>query len=362
MPLTTFSDQIDENFFQTISNLADETEQQRSWPQQQLRMLAEVGILGWNIPDEYEGHLQPPVTQAAMTLRLSAACLTTAFVLSQRDAACQRILACSNEPIKRELLPVLASGDQWATVGISHLSTSRQHLKKPSVQAIETAGGYELSGFVPWVTGAMHSDVIVTGGALEDGRQLLVALDKNSHTQVSFSLPAEMLALTASQTGNVTIDSIEVPKDRILIGPIENVMKAGGGGTGSLTTSLIAAGVASRAVDAFVEEASSRSDLAEEASALKSECESLINDLLDASNPDRAANVAHEKATLRTRANSLVLRASQAYLTATKGTGFMKGHPAERTIREAMFFLVWSCPAPVAQSAMKEFACTPSWA
>jgi len=50
---------------------------------------------------------------------------------------------------------------------------------------------------------------------------------------------------------------------------------------------------------------------------------------------------------LRQRANSLVTRAAQASLTASKGAGFVVGHPAERLLRESMFFLVWSCPQPV---------------
>jgi hypothetical protein len=60
---------------------------------------------------------------------------------------------------------------------------------------------------------------------------------------------------------------------------------------------------------------------------------------------------------IRQRANSLVLRAAQAWLAACKGAGFVTGHPAERLVREAMFFLVWSCPQPVLAAALREFAC-----
>jgi hypothetical protein len=52
-----------------------------------------------------------------------------------------------------------------------------------------------------------------------------------------------------------------------------------------------------------------------------------------------------------------VLRATQAYLAASKGAGFVAGHPAERLVREAMFFLVWSCPQPVLAANLREFAC-----
>ena len=60
---------------------------------------------------------------------------------------------------------------------------------------------------------------------------------------------------------------------------------------------------------------------------------------------------------IRQRANSLVIRAAQASLGAAKGAGFVHGHPAERAVREAMFFLVWSCPQPVVESTLKALMC-----
>ena len=59
---------------------------------------------------------------------------------------------------------------------------------------------------------------------------------------------------------------------------------------------------------------------------------------------------------LRTRANSLVLRATQAALAAAKGTGYVAGHPTGRWCREALFFLVWSCPQPVLAANLCELA------
>ena len=56
------------------------------------------------------------------------------------------------------------------------------------------------------------------------------------------------------------------------------------------------------------------------------------------------------------QANALVLRTTQAYLTARKGTGFLRTEPAQRWARQALFFLVWSCPGPVAQAAIRDLA------
>ena len=59
---------------------------------------------------------------------------------------------------------------------------------------------------------------------------------------------------------------------------------------------------------------------------------------------------------IRSQANALVLKSTQAYLTARKGTGFLRSEPAQRWARQALFFLVWSCPSPVAQAAIRDLA------
>jgi len=71
-----------------------------------------------------------------------------------------------------------------------------------------------------------------------------------------------------------------------------------------------------------------------------------------------AAGQANPKSaqSLRMRVNTLVLHATQAALTASKGSGFLLSHPAQRWARQALFFLVWSCPATVASATMTYFS------
>ena len=67
-----------------------------------------------------------------------------------------------------------------------------------------------------------------------------------------------------------------------------------------------------------------------------------------------ASPVPLPSAQIRSGANTLVLRSTQAYLTVMKGTGFLKSEPAQRWARQALFFLVWSCPTPVAHAAIRD--------
>ena len=87
------------------------------------------------------------------------------------------------------------------------------------------------------------------------------------------------------------------------------------------------------------------------------ELQTLKSDLVKALRGEAGDDPQLTTESIRIRANSLVLRMTQAYLAATKGAGFLATHPASRMVREAMFFLVWSCPQPVLTAQLQEFAC-----
>ena len=55
-------------------------------------------------------------------------------------------------------------------------------------------------------------------------------------------------------------------------------------------------------------------------------------------------------------AGPCVIESAEATLAAAKGTGYVQGHPAGRWCREALFFLVWSCPQPVMAANLCELA------
>lgn len=323
------------------------------WPRESLRVLSDAGVLAWGIPEEFGGRDISDVEMLAVYEHLAAACLTTTFVLTQRNAACQRIIASQNRAVQAELLPLLCTGESFATVGISHLTTSRQHLAHPAVSVEVVGDTFLLNGNVPWVTGAKAADEIVSGGTLDDGRQVLSVISTQL-AGVHIGEPMRLLALSASQTATMELNGVRVPRERLLFGPIEHVMKQKGGGAGSLTTSSLAIGLTRGVLNRFEQESQRRAELVPIYRALEAEWTDAAGDLYSAA----AQSVAPPSAEIvRQKANSLVLRAAQAYLAASKGAGFVAGHPAERAVREAMFFLVWSCPQPVVSAALREFAC-----
>lgn len=324
-----------------------------SWPQQKLHLCAEAGVFSWFVPRRYGGQEWSPADVVEGYLKLGSTCLTTTFILTQLTGACRRIAAAANESLPQRLLPELMRGDSFATLGISHLTTSRRHLNKPALLAEETSHGFVLNGFSPWVTGGAEAQYILTGATLPDGRQLLAVVPTDS-AGVQPDEPARLIALNGSRTAAVQFEDVEVSSDWLLCDPIENVMQSGvGGNTGGLQTSTLALGLASSAIQYLGQQVADRSDLQPAFAQLSDESSLLTARLRELANSPAGRETASQ---LRADANSLVLRSTQAALVAAKGAGFVADHAAGRWCQEALFFLVWSCPQPVLEANLCELA------
>jgi butyryl-CoA dehydrogenase len=329
---------------------ADTADSKPIWPATSWDALAGAGVLGWSIPAAYGGQERTIPELLDGYARLGSACLTTAFVLSQREAAVRRIIDSGNAGLCRELLRPLACGGHFATVGLSQLTTSRQH-GAPALRAELRADKLLLQGTIPWVTGAAQAHHVVIGATLTDGQQVLAVLPTDL-PGVEIGPPLPLMALQGSLTAEVRCQAVELERRWLLAGPTARVM-SGGRGAGGLETSCLALGLTRAAIDYLEAEASRRPELLPTAERLEQGRARLWQELRGLA---EAGGTPEQTAALRARANSLVLRATQAALTAGKGAAFLRGHPAQRWARQAMFFLVWSCPRPAADATLAELA------
>src|SRR5438552_107185 len=222
-------DLVPPDAFERLAAGADAADSARRWPEASWRVLCDIGAPAWCLPPRHGGRGLEGVPLLEGYARLAAADLTTCFLLSQRDAACRRLRDSGNEGLCAELLPALARGETFATVGLAQLTTSRQH-GRPALTARPHGDGFVLDGVMPWVTGAARADHFVTGAVLEDGRQILAALPR-ALPGVELAVPLDLMALEGSLTTEVRCQDVRLSRDWLLAGPAERVMAVGRGGT-----------------------------------------------------------------------------------------------------------------------------------
>jgi butyryl-CoA dehydrogenase len=335
----------------TLADNAREADEKAVWPAASWQALARAGVLGWSIDVAHGGSGSDAIARLDGHEQLASACLTTCFILSQREAAVRRIAASGNEHLCRELLGPLARGERFATVGLSQLTTSRQHLQ-PALVARAVGDAFVLDGAIPWVTGAAQADYLVIGAVTATGMQVLAVLPRDQ-PGIHVEPPLDLMALQGSLTAEVRLERVRLDRRWLLAEPAKNVLAAGRSGPGGLETSCLALGLAGAAIEYVANEATARADLGESAQNLEHDRRRLRQELHHLATQGGTAEGA---TALRTLANSLVLRATQAALTVSKGTGFLRDHPAQRWARQALFFLVWSCPRPTTEATLAHLA------
>ncbi|MFM8573870.1 MAG: hypothetical protein ACKOAU_19900 [Pirellula sp.] len=272
--------------------------------------------------------------------------LTDAFVLTQRQAALRRI-ATSKNPLSESYLNKHSGASRWISVGISHLTTSRQYLEKPVVLATPTPTGWTVSGTVPWVTAASNSQALVIAACdSEDFAQQYLFYLPMDQASVQPGNQMELLALSESNTCEVHLRNAQLSQSHVLHGPSTQVMSISqSSGAGGLQTTALALGLAACVIDKIHSRSGRIPTIIDSEMRFTERWRKLFDRMIAASETNKSTP---ELATIRKDANDLVLRTSQAALAIEKGAGFLVHSDAARWAREALFFLVWSCPQAIA--------------
>ena len=310
-----------------------------------MKHLDAAGAWTWAIAREFGGLGLSTLQQTLAYEAVAAGCMSTLLILAQHDAACELIATGAPDHLKQELLPRLARHEYLATVGISQLTTSHQG-GRPALSARPEGGGYRLRGFMPWVTAAAKCEFIVAGAAVSPTEQLL-AVVRTDAPGVIVDPPMQMMALQASWTSEVHCRDVLVEADRIIRGPMPDVLSARSP-IKPLVVSAAGVGLAG-AMLSLCETAATKAP--EELRALAAECreryEAVRVRLMRYAESPEQALAAGAKTGLRVAVNDLLVRLAAAVLTFAKGGGFLRQRDAQRFVREAMFFLVWSAPDDV---------------
>jgi alkylation response protein AidB-like acyl-CoA dehydrogenase len=309
------------------------------WPADDLRDLGNIGLCRWYVPQKFGGEEIDPLELHLRYEAIASASVATALVISQRDSAIGLIDGGENPDLRQEILPALARDEYFATIGIAQLTTSQQG----GLRAVADGNAFRLDGIIPWSTGAAKAKFIVAGAVTQDGRQILFVLPTGL-PGVSVQSPLELVALRASWTSRVGLHGARLDKRWLLRGPVAKALAGPSRGI-PLSQAFLGFGLCHGALELIARHDSDRgrslgTRFGDQFSALRSE-------VLELCKPGRESDGMTAAPQLRAACNDLAMRLTQSAVALHKGSALLLDHPAQRLAREAMFFLVWSCPDPV---------------
>ena len=301
-------------------------------------LLAAAGMFRLPVASALGGLEAPPDLLWDVTEALSAGCGVTQFLQTQHLSAVALVSRTENEALRSESLPDLMNGRQLAGVAIAHL-------RRPKAVQVERVGDRVVfDGVAPWFTGWGAMDSVALAGTLPDGRYLYVLIPTAG---LLASEPMRLCAMSAASTVSLDLRGLEVASDRILLVQTPEEMRQADAGR-VLRHSAQPLGVVRAAVAIL----RARSEGSARAAADSFE---LQGDPLRAlarqwsGDPPSAYRI-------RARANALAGRAAQAALVASGGAGNDLAHPAQRLVREAMFYTLTQLDAQLKDEALAVLA------
>lgn len=336
-----------------LARLATHYDISGQWPERSLAHLTAAGAWGWMVPAAYGGTELALLPQLQAYEAVAAGCMSSLLILSQRDGACELIVSGRNELLKRELLPKLAANEVMASVGISQITTSHQ-AGKPALAAKPKGDGYCLRGFMPWVTSAEKCDFIVAGAVLPDGRQVLLVV-RTDLAGVQIDRAMNLMALESTRTAEVHCRDVVVDASMVLAPPAEKALsRTSPVKIWTVVASGIGlAGAMVRLVGLHAKK--TNGPLREQAEELVSRYEAVRERMYRCAEQLAGAEKGPSITGVRVAVNDLLVRLAVATLVYAKGSGFIRQRDAQRLVREAMFFLVWSAPEDVRSQTLAGF-------
>ncbi|MGK5083622.1 acyl-CoA dehydrogenase family protein [Bdellovibrionota bacterium FG-1] len=245
-----------------VAPKAKELDETGRFPTEIIKQLAEMGLMGMMVPEEYGGAGMDTVSYAMALEEISAACASTGVIMSVNNSlSCYPILAFGTEEQKKKWLIPLARGE---TLGCFALSEPGAGSDPAGLTCMvkKVPGGYQIDGTKNWITNGREADVCIlfatTDKALGHKGVCAFIVDTKSKGFVVSKIE-EKLGISASSTAQLFFDGVFVP-DNCLLGKEGQGIKVAlstldGGRIGIASQAL---GIARCALDASKKFASER--------------------------------------------------------------------------------------------------------
>jgi alkylation response protein AidB-like acyl-CoA dehydrogenase len=333
-----------------IAPLAAHVDETEAYPAEQLRLLAQQGLMGLYIPEAYGGAGLGALAFCLATEELAWACASTAVIYLVQYAAGYPLVSHGTDDQKRRYLPGLAAGEITTALSISEPGAGSDAASM-STTAVRKGDRYVLNGTKMWVTNGSHASVLTLFATVDRGRGhkgVTAFLVEPTFPGFAFGKLERKMGIRGSPTVALHLSDCEVPVENRLGGEGEGFRVA----LGALDRSrpavgAQAVGIAQAALDASVAYARQRQQFGQPIAAFQG-IQFMLADMAMQVHASRlmvhhAAALVDRGATATSFESSMAkCFASDAAMKVTTdavqifgGYGFTREYPVERFMRDA---------------------------
>src|SRR3954447_15999158 len=154
---------------ESLAPIAKQLDREQRFPREQLAELAELGLMGVNVPEAYGGAEAGAVAHALALMELSQGCASTTVTLAVNNMVAETIVKFGDEGQKARYVPEITSGRfVAASFGLSEAHSGSDAASLRTTARLE-GDHWVLNGGKQWITCGAVAGVLTIWARTETG-------------------------------------------------------------------------------------------------------------------------------------------------------------------------------------------------
>jgi len=329
---------------------AAELDESGRYPRELVQQMAELGLLGVAVPEEYGGAGMDNVCYAIAMEEIARACASTAVIMSVNNSlVCDPLLKFGTEEQKKKYLVPLASGRKLGCFGLTEPGAGSDAGSQKTT-AVRNGDHYVLNGTKNFITNAPEADLCILFAMTDKEKKhkgiTTFILDMRL-PGVTIGKHEKKMGIKASPTASIILEDVKIPVVDRLGNEGEGFKVAMGtldGGRIGIASQAI--GIARASLEDSLAYAKERKQFGQPIAEFQA-IQWMLADMateIDAARllayraawlKDRNARHSKESAMAKLYASEAAMRAGVKGIQIHGGYGYIKEYPAERHFRDA---------------------------
>jgi len=199
---------------------AAEIDREHRHPAELVARMAELGLLGIAVPDQWGGAGMDNVAYVVAMEEVSRACASTGVIMSVNNSlVCDPIKRFGTDAQKKQWLVPLASGKKLGCFALSEPEAGSDAAAQRTTATKQADGSWLIAGTKNWITNGPVADVCVlfTMNDKAAGHRGITAFILPMDTAgVRCGAPDDKLGIRGSKSSQIFLDDVRLPADAVL--------------------------------------------------------------------------------------------------------------------------------------------------
>ena len=205
----------------SLSRIAGELDREARFPAAQLAELAELGLMGINVPEAYGGAAAGAIAHALAMKEIAQGCASTAVTMGVNNMVAETICRFGTEAQKKRYVPEITSGRFAAASFALSEAQSGSDAAALRTTAQRDGSGYVLNGSKQWITSGDHAGVLIVWARTDQAeakaaKGISAFLVEGGAKGLHAGRHEDKMGLRASSTVPLTFEDVRLPASALL--------------------------------------------------------------------------------------------------------------------------------------------------